>query len=405
MRYMSTRSASRDVGFEQALLGGLAPDGGLYQPETIPRLPDEWRRWGYVDALSWSLEAFGADTPRPLIEQAASAYLHPDIAPLLEVGDRLVFELFWGPTLSFKDHALQILGRLFGRAVNGPRTVVGATSGDTGSAAIAGCKDQSNLTTVILFPEGKVTEFQRLQMTTVTNENVHAVGVRGNFDDCQRLVKEALGRHDGLLAVNSINWARIAAQAGYYVRLGALIGEEFDVVVPTGNFGNVYSCWLAKQMGVPIETITIANNSNHSLSDIVTGTPVESRGVKPTIAPAMDIAAPSNLERFQDDPTLEFSAGWVDDDQMLASIAHVHSTHRYLLEPHTAAAWAVGEKTLGQRPQVVVATAHPAKFAEAVQAAIGAEPSLPEGYPSLVGLPERSVTIDVDPSALDDLIR
>jgi threonine synthase len=405
VQYHSTRYGAPPAGFAEVLVSGLAPDGGLYQPDEIPRLPEGWREWDYVSCLDWSLGAFGAEGPRPLIEEAAAGYFHPEITPLRDVGDRLVYELFWGPTLSFKDHALQVLGRLLGRAVDGPRTVLGATSGDTGSAAIAGCKDQPLLTTVVLFPEGMITEFQRLQMTTVPNENVRAVAVRGTFDDCQRMVKDAFGRHDKLLAVNSINWARIAAQAGYYIRLGTLVGGEFDVVVPTGNFGNVYSCWLAKQMGVPIETITIANNANHSLSDIVTGIPVEAGPVTPTLAPAMDIAAPSNLERFQHDPTLEFSAGWVDDQQMLATISEVHSRHGYLLDPHTAAGWAVGEKTRGERPQVVVATAHPAKFASAVKTAIGTQPSLPNGYPSPMALPERMVTIDVSATALDDLIR
>jgi threonine synthase len=393
------------VGFDEALVSALAPDGGLYQPDETPTLPDGWLGWGYAEALTWSLEAYGAIDPGPVVTEAAREYLHPEIAPLVPVGDHLVYELFWGPTLSFKDHALQVLGRLLGRAVEGRRTVLVATSGDTGSAAIAGCKDQPNLTTFVLFPEGRVTEFQRRQMTTVQSDNVHAVAVRGTFDDCQRMVKDAFSEADGLLAVNSINWARIAAQAGYYIYLGSRMGGPFDVVVPTGNFGNVYSCWLAKQMGVPIETITLANNANHGLANLVNSAGATSPNVTPTLAPAMDVAIPSNFERFSHDPTMEFSAGWADDVEIVDTIARVWEDHSHLLDPHTAAAWKVGRDNLGDRPQVVVATAHPAKFSGAVVEATGSAPELPEGYVSPMELPERFETIEPNPSALFALIR
>ena len=181
---------------------------------------------------------------------------HPKIAPIIELGDRLILELFWGPTLSFKDHALQVVARLLDHETEGG-TILGATSGDTGSAAIEACRSSHHLNVVILFPDGLVSDFQRRQMTTVPDVNVSAVAVRGNFDDCQALVKQAFTEKESLLAINSINWARIAAQVGYYVYAGAFIGEPFDVAVPTGNFGNVYSCWMAKQMGVPIETIDL----------------------------------------------------------------------------------------------------------------------------------------------------
>ena len=386
---------------------GLAPDGGLYIPVDIPSVPDGWETWGYIDAVSWSLEAFGVDEPRSLVAEAAARFGHPDIAPVLEVGDRHVYELFWGPTLSFKDHALQVLGRLLAREMGdaSPALAIGATSGDTGSAAIEGCRGQPNLRIIILYPDGMVSEFQRRQMTTVPDENVMAVAVRGTFDDCQAMVKQAFADHEGLVAVNSINWARIAAQVGYYLFLSARMGTEFDVVVPTGNFGNAYSCWLAKQMGVPIMRITLANNANHLLTDVVEGNGPATTPVTPTLAPAMDIAIPSNFERFVADPMIEFSAGWVTDSEILRTIASVYDQHDYLLDPHTATAWKVGEETRTDKPQVVVSTAHPAKFASAVESAIGSVATPPPGYESVMDRPERIVTIDADPSALTGLIR
>lgn len=392
MRYHSTRGEAPIVDFTGAMLSGLASDGGLYVPEEIPMLPQDWTGWSYTTALSGVLELFGADDTEQLVEEAAAQFHHAEVAPIVEVGDRLVLELFWGPTLSFKDHALQVVARLLDREVD-RGLILGATSGDTGSAAIAACRGRESLTVVILFPEGRVSEFQRRQMTTVVDPNTRAIAVRGTFDDCQRLVKEAFAVHPELLAVNSINWARIAAQVGYHVATGSRIGEPYDVVVPTGNFGNVYSCWLAKQMGVPIETITIANNANHGLSDLVSTGVMHSGEVVPTLAPAMDIQVPSNLERFPGNPTREFRGGWADDAEIARVIAEVEAAHGYRLDPHTATAWAAGSETRGDRPQVVVATAHPSKFENAVPP--------PEWFPSLDGLAERVETIDPDLSQLE----
>jgi threonine synthase len=383
------------------MLTGLAPDGGLYVPETIPTLPRGWEKWNYQQAVTVALTLFGAERVGPLVLEAASRFAHPEIAPVVEVGERHVFELFWGPTLSFKDHALQIVARMLDREVGEPRTILGATSGDTGSAAIEACRGRPNLRIVVLFPEGKVSEFQRRQMTTVEDRNVVAVAVRGSFDDCQAMVKEAFGGHPGLLAFNSINWARVAAQVGYYVYLAASMGEPFDVVVPTGNFGNVLSCWVAKQMGVPIEGITIANNANSGLADLVNTGGMTASEVIPTLAPAMDIVVPSNLERFTGDPGREFSAGFVDDDEIIRTIAEVHDAHGYLLDPHTATAWSVGGVVSGLRPQVVVATAHPAKFGEAVERALGRRPDPPPGFEGMGTARERFEVLDAEPSQLD----
>lgn len=394
MIFRSTRSSTPSVDFVGALVGGLAPDGGLYVPDAIPALPGDWATFGYRESVAASLSLFGAEGVESLVAAAAARFDHPEIAPIVEVGDRLVMELFWGPTLSFKDHAMQVVGRLLDRHV-GSGTILGATSGDTGSAGIEGVRG-TDLDIVILYPDGMVSDFQRRQMTTVADPNVKAVAVDGTFDDCQALVKDAFSRHE-LLAVNSINFARVAAQVGYYIYAGARIGEPFDVVVPTGNFGNVYSCWLAKQMGVPIEVITIANNANHALADVVTTGVMTAAEVVATLAPSMDVQIPSNFERFTEDPTAEFETGWSTDEQIMETIDDVRDAFGYLLDPHTATAWRAGSDTRSDRPQLVVATAHPAKFLDE------AEP--PDGYPDLSQLPERIHRIANDPSELEPFLR
>ena len=396
MKYRSTRDGSPTVGFEEATLAGLAPDGGLYVPESIPWLPGDWTSWQYTTAMTSVLELFGANDVARVVDDAAAQFHHEDVAPVVQAGDTTVLELFWGPTLSFKDHALQVLGRLLGRSLD-RGVVIGATSGDTGSAAIEACRGVGNLEVVILFPDGRISDFQRRQMTTVPDRNVHAVAVRGTFDDCQRMVKEALAARSHLLAINSINWARLAAQAGYHVYAAAVMGEEYDLVVPTGNFGNVYSGWLAKQMGAPIRSIVIANNANHVLSDLVSTGTLRPTSVVPTLAPAMDVQIPSNLERFEDDPTTTFKASWSDDVQIRQTIAKVLDEHDYLIDPHTATAWAAAEEHHADRPQLVVATAHPSKFDGTVQP--------PEWYPDLSKLEERVETIDPDLSELGRFLR
>ena len=402
MRFISTRGQAESVDFAATLTQGLAPDGGLYVPEAVPHLEVGWQEWSYTEALTHSLELFGALDVRWLVEAAAGQFTHRDIAPIVEVDDRLVFELFHGPTLSFKDHAMQVLGRLLTREV-GEGTVLGATSGDTGSAAISALRG-TDINVVILFPDGLVSEFQRRQMTTVPDANITVVAVRGTFDDCQALVKQAFESHD-LLAINSINWARIAAQVGYYIHAAAQINRPFDVVVPTGNFGNAFSCLTAKTMGVPIETITLANNSNHRLADLVTTGDPSDGNVVATVAPSMDVQVPSNLERFTGDPSVAFSAGWSTDDQIRETIGVVADARGYVMDTHTATAWRAGAATKTDRPQLVVSTAHPAKFSDVVADAIGWPPAVPKGFENLAELEERIVTIDPDPLALSTLLR
>jgi threonine synthase len=387
------------------MLAGLASDGGLYVPEEIPNLPEGWMDWSYQQAVTATMTLFGAEQVGPLVRQAAARFAREEVAPLVGLGDRYVFELFWGPTLSFKDHALQILGGLLDREVTSRSTVLGATSGDTGSAAIEACRGRANLRIVVLYPDGLISDFQRRQMTTVGDDNVSAVAVKGNFDDCQALVKAAFSRHEGLLAFNSINWARVAAQTGYYVSLAARFDQPIDVVVPTGNFGNVLSCLVAKQMGLPIQRIVIANNTNHGLSDLVNTGTMDPGPVTPTVAPAMDVRVPSNLERFTGDPSHVFTAGYAGDEEIVETIAAVNRRHRYLLDPHTAAAWHVSDSVIGERPVVVVATAHPAKFGDVVERAVGRRPKPPPGFEDLAGKPERLTVIDPDPSELDRLLR
>ena len=391
--------------FRGVLVAGLASDGGLYVPEEVPSLPEIWMDWSYQQAVTATLTLFGAEQVGPLVIEAASRFVPEVVAPVVGLGDRYVFELFWGPTLSFKDHALQVLAGLLDREVSSPSTILGATSGDTGSAAIEACRGRANLRIVVLYPEGLISEFQRRQMTTVEDDNVLAVGVKGNFDDCQAMVKAAFSRHEDLLAFNSINWARVATQAGYYVYLAAQFDQSFDVVVPTGNFGNVLSCLVAKQMGVPIETIAIANNANHGLSDLVNTGTMGPGSVIPTLAPAMDISVPSNLERFTGDPSQAFTAGYASDEEILDTISRVKRRYRYLLDPHTAAGWHVSDSLIGERPVVVVSTAHPAKFGDAVERAVGSRPKLPKGFEDPSQKPERLTVIEPDPSELDRLLR
>lgn len=396
MRYRSTRSEA-EVDFETALIKGLAPDGGLYTPVELPALPPDWRNWSYEEAVSATLRLFGADDPEDIVAESARSFSHPAVAPIVDVGDRSVLELFWGPTLSFKDHALGVVARLLARSVP-DRTVLVATSGDTGSAAIEACRGR--LPIVVLFPEGRVGELQRRQMTTVDDEMVTVLAVRGTFDDCQAMVKEAFRRKPDLLAVNSINFARIAVQAGYYVHAAARMDGPFAVSVPTGNFGNAYSAWTARQMGAPIERLVVATNANRYLADLLT-TGVDMRAeVIPTVAPAMDIQVPSNFERLPISARADFAAGWADDSAISATIADVHREHGYLLDPHTAAAWKVSSEIPAEAPKLVVGTASPAKFADVVAAATGQPPEFPPILARLGDLPELHRTIDASPEAL-----
>lgn len=445
MQYRSTRGGVSGRGFADVLLEGLAPDGGLYVPEKVPSLPA--LREDFASGVAAMAEPFVA--PDPLAEELGDiaghvygSFRHPDVAPLRKVGhNRYVLELYWGPTLSFKDYALQLLGALFERVLErqGRRLLVlGATSGDTGPAAIQACRGQPGIDMVILYPEGGLSEIQRRQMTTVPDPNVHAVAVAGTFDDCQRLVKRAfteLGDRFPLGAINSINWARIMAQSAYYAFVAERLGDPVRFVVPTGNFGNVHAAHLARRMGASISGVTVANNANHGLADLVETGTMEVSDVTATYAPAMDIQVPSNLERYLFEvlgeapgtirevqevlartgrlslPTgaharlqSDFSAGWRPDQQILEAIRRVHEGTGLLIDPHTATAWDVADEQHLSELSVVVSTAHPAKFAEVVERATGVVPELPEDAREILTATERTTRMTADLASLEALL-
>jgi len=431
------------MGFCDAVLTGLAPDGGLLLPETIPDVRDRlahWRTLDYVGLARELIALYVDDIPRPvlddLINRAYATFDHPSVAPLVRVGDLHVLELFHGPTLAFKDVALQLLGRLFeyvlaerGEHLN----ILGATSGDTGSAAIAGVRGQRDIDIFIMYPEGRVSELQELQMTTVADANVHCLSVAGSFDDCQNLMKTLFGdlgfkRDYHLGAVNSVNWARVLAQVVYYAwaSLQFPAGQPVRFAVPTGNFGNVFAGYVAKRMGLPVGQLLVATNENDILS-VFFNTGVYARGpVRFTITPAMDIQVASNFERYlyfllRSDPAAlrafmaafaatgraELAAAPGTDDFVATSVAidatadtirTVYHETGYVLDPHTAVGLAAARRIPTDGPTVCLATAHPAKFPEAVDAAVGAPLARHPRLDALRGLPSRTTPV---PASLD----
>lgn len=451
MRYGSTRGLPAERSFEDVLLEGLAPDGGLYVPEHWPALPEISPDDPYERVVEAVVAPYVEGCPleediASVCAEAYSGFRRPEVAPVLEVAEDLwLLELFWGPTLSFKDYALQLVGRLFDRALTrlGRRMLVlGATSGDTGSAAIAAVAGRPAIDAVILYPRNRVSEVQRRQMTTVPDANVHAVAVDGTFDDCQDLVKGAFGDSDlrrrlSLGAINSINWARVMAQTAYYVWAWRRVGKErLSFTVPTGNFGNAFAGYVAGRMGLPVTRLVLGNNANHGLTDLVHTGRLPIGPVVATVAPAMDIQVPSNLERYLWDLfggdgmrvaelvvesrhrgaiVLDevrhgrmrdtFEASWSDDAAIEATIASVYDRRRVLLDPHTAAGWAAASSHRSDgEPMVLVATAHPAKFPEVVAAATGEDPELPADLADLLERPERTEEIPNDPGALAALL-
>jgi threonine synthase len=452
MRYLSTRGDAPTLAFADVLLEGLARDGGLYVPERWPNLSsDQWHRfrgeqyakvavevmWPFVDG-----QIQRSDFER-IVCAAYSRFRHHSIAPLVQIGpDEWVMELFHGPTLAFKDVAMQVLGGLFDHVLeqrDQRLTIVGATSGDTGSAAIEAVRGRERADIFILHPHGRTSEVQRRQMTTVTDANVHNIAIQGTFDDCQHLVKAMFNdtafrdRHH-LSGVNSINWARVLPQAVYYVTAVLALGgldtpEAIRFSVPTGNFGDVYAGYIAYRMGQPIGELIVASNSNDILPRVFNTGKHELGQVQATISPSMDIQISSNFERllfemYGRDPrkvvslmrelkeskrfdvspeslaTLAglFSAERVDEDRTLATIEQVYRETGYVLDPHTAvgvAASRIASDVLG--PVVTLATAHPAKFPDAVAQATGSRPALP---PFLADLYERDERYDVLPNDL-----
>jgi threonine synthase len=446
VRYLSTRGDAPILGFADALLTGLASDGGLYVPEAWPSLPDAVSGADYAATAATVMAPFVVSSDSPeitmadlerLCREAYATFRHPAVAPLVQIDDRQwLLELFHGPTLAFKDIALQLVGRMFDHvlAARDERiTIVGATSGDTGSAAIDGVRGCDRVDIVILYPAGRTSEVQRRQMTTVDAPNVHAVAVDGTFDDCQDLVKAMFADHGfrerlRLSAVNSINWARVMAQVVYYVTTARALAGPIDVTVPTGNFGNVLAGWIARRMGAGIDGLVVASNSNDILSRFINDRDMSTTGVVPTLSPSMDIQVSSNVERllfemndrdgvrtagqltrFRSEGRLDvddgafdrwvaatFRAASVDDSGTLAEIARVHRETGLLIDPHTATGTAVARRLAGERPMVTLATAHPAKFPDAVERATGVRPPLPDALADLMSRPERTSTLPAD---------
>ncbi|GBQ98668.1 threonine synthase [Acetobacter nitrogenifigens DSM 23921 = NBRC 105050] len=451
MRYLSTRGHAPVRSFSDVLLAGLADDGGLYMPESWPQFSaDEWRAMRglpYPELAARVIAPFaeGSISYETLLELCRDAYArfdHAAIVPLVQVEDGLfVQELFHGPTLAFKDMAMQLLGRLFDHVLTERDervTIVGATSGDTGSAAIEACRGRDRLTVVILHPEGRTSEVQRRQMTTVLDANIANIAVEGTFDDCQDLVKamfaDAPFRTEmRLSAVNSINWARIAAQIPYYVYSALALGapdREVSFAVPTGNFGNVLAAWAARQMGLPIRRLCVGSNRNDILTRFLNANDMSTREVAPSLSPSMDIQVSSNFERLlfellnRDAAACErlmtgfratgkmdvpdevwssarelFSGLALDDQATETEIQRLHRESLYLADPHSAIGVAAGRKYREAGcPTVAMATAHPAKFPDAMRAAIGVIPALP---PALADLYEREERYRVVPNRLD----
>ncbi len=465
MQYLSTRGESPPLNFRATVMAGLAADGGLFLPEALPRVGAHLARWQALSFPELCEAVIGpfigaeidAATLRGLIARSYGGFDHAEVTPVVPVGPVHVVELFHGPTLAFKDVALQFLGNLFAHflAASGERlTIVVATSGDTGSAAIHALRGKAGIEVFILFPRGRVSPMQELQMTTVPDANIHNIAVEGSFDDAQAIVKglfndRAFNAEFGIGAVNSINWARVMTQIVYYFyaylrlcdpgrgRAGLKLGEPVRFAVPTGNFGNILAGHLARRMGLPIEKLILAANANDILHRFVQ-TGVYARGeLHQSLSPSMDIQVASNFERylyhlaeedsgrlrgwltrFQAEGRLEvgpdlleavqaeFASARVDDAQTLETIRQVHDDHGYLLDPHGAVAMRAALEAHGSgAPVVCLATAHPAKFGEAIARAIGAAPPLPDALAGLRGRPTRVAELPATLSAVQEHIR
>ncbi|MCX2723817.1 threonine synthase [Roseibium salinum] len=457
MKYVSTRGEAPVLEFSDVLLQGLARDGGLYIPETWPQFDaatiasfagKSYQDVAFAVIRPFIGDAISEDDLKVMIADAYAGFRHPAVTPLVQTGSNtFILELFHGPTLAFKDVAMQLLGRMMDHvlAERGMRaTIVGATSGDTGGAAIEAFRGRDRTDIFILFPDGRVSSVQRRQMTTPSEANVHALALTGNFDDCQAIVKGmfnhfAFRDRVGLSGVNSINWARILAQIVYYFVAGAALGaphRKISFTVPTGNFGDIFAGYAAMKMGLPIEKLVVATNVNDILARTLETGRYEKRGVTPTISPSMDIQVSSNFERLlaevcgRDGEAVRrmmnqlgqsgsfaidagplgemravFGAGRCNEDQTAATIADMWSEAGYLLDPHTAIGVHVArEHDDGSAPMVVLGTAHPAKFPDAVEKASGIRPELPENLKEMMSAEERQQVLAADQRVVEQFI-
>ena len=457
MKYISTRGAAPVLDFGQAMMSGLARDGGLYLPQNVPAMRAEeiaalaglpYEEVAFRIMRPFVGDVFGDAELRQLIESAYAGFGHAARAPLKQLAaNHFLLELFHGPTLAFKDFAMQIIGQMMQAALKrtGDRiTIVGATSGDTGSAAIEAFRGLENVDVFILFPHGRVSEVQRCQMTTPVESNVHALAIDGSFDDAQARLKDmfndfAFRDAVGLAGVNSINWARVLAQVVYYFYAAVALGAPHRAVsftVPTGNFGDIFAGYIARRMGLPIEKLVIATNQNDILDRALKSGAYTTDGVKPSISPSMDIQVSSNFERvlfeaynrdaraitqLMDELKAEggfrisqgalehlrgiFASGRASEHETLAAIHRVYEATGELVCPHTAVGVHVAESHLSATPMITLATAHPAKFPEAVARASGQHPPLPPRMADLVTRDERMTRVPNDLQALEALIR
>ena len=454
MLYVSTRGGAPSLSFEDVLLAGLARDGGLYVPEAWPRFSPERvaeiSRLPFADLAVEVIHPFVGDavTKAELARMAHASYAAFDsaeVTPLVRLTPSLsILELFHGPTLAFKDVAMQLLARLMDHALEkrGRRaTIVGATSGDTGGAAIEAFRSSRRVDVVVLFPAGRVSDVQRRMMTTPTEKNVRAVAIDGTFDDCQALVKAMFNDHAfadrvSLSAVNSINWARIVAQITYYfAAVGKLsAGAPITFSVPTGNFGDIFAGYAAKRLGLPIDRLIIASNSNDILPRTVETGVYEMRGVSATSSPSMDIQVSSNFERYLFEASgrdasrirgfmqalaangrfdlgevagtlkSEFAAFAASEDDVAVCIRRIKQDHGYLLDPHTACGVVAAERAGLAGETVALATAHPAKFPDAIEAMTGARPTLPPRFAHLMSETEHFETLPNDLAAVERFV-
>ena len=452
MRYLSTRGGVEPLSFSQAVMMGLASDGGLLLPEEIPTVDAEtlaaWAKLPFADLAVEVIGRFvGDDIPRDdlaeLIHRSYATFTHDDVTPVVEVGSFKVLELFHGPTLAFKDVALQFLGNLFEYLLKrdgGKLNIIGATSGDTGSAAIYGVRGKENIDIFILHPHNRVSPVQERQMTSVLDENVHNIAIEGSFDDAQGIVKQLFGdaefkRDYQLGAVNSINWARIAAQIVYYFHAwgrlsGGDVSQKLSFAVPTGNFGDIFAGYVARRMGLPVERMVVATNSNDILARFIASGAYETGECFATLSPAMDIQVSSNFERYlfylmDGDAAAvkelmdgfartgklvvseeklaqargDFAGRAVGEEQTIATIKQVFEETGYVLDPHTAVGVTAAREE-GLEDPVCLATAHPAKFTDAVKQAIGREEPLPAAFADLMEREHRMAILPAEADAI-----
>ncbi len=452
MKYISTRGGIKPIGFEEAVLMGLGSDGGLIVPSVIPKLTDDTinnlSKLKYSDLAFQIIKLYAPDydeaSLKDVIDRSYSDNFRDDkIIPIYESSTIKIAELFHGPTFAFKDMALQFLGNLFedilirrNRTVN----IVGATSGDTGSAAIYGMMGKKNINIFILFPNGLVSPVQEMQMTSVLDQNVYNLSVNGNFDDCQDIVKAIFNDTDfkdkyNLGAINSINWARILAQVVYYFYIYfnsvRKLGDKLNVVVPTGNFGNIFALYIAKRMGLNIDKTVLATNSNNILSRAINDGDYTVSNVVPTLSPSMDIQIASNFERYlyylydessvkvndlmnelkssgklnlddkMDKIRLDFSSTFSTDKEILSTIGLFYGKNKYIIDPHTACGVNASIKLgIDNNDTVVLATAHPAKFTEAIEKELDIKVDIPNEIKSLYGKDRKVQVVD---SSIDQI--